>query len=160
MRDTQAALLWIVDILNKHKIPFQISGGFAAKLYGVKRNLADIDIDIPEDNFTDILEDVRKYIKYGPERFRDENWDLLLFTLEYENQEIDLAGALNAKIYNSQKRKWELYKTNFENSVIKMVYGVKIPVINLNDLIEYKSKLQREVDVQDVRQLLKISFKI
>ena len=45
MKDTAGALFWIVKILKKHKIPFHISGGFAAKLYGVKRDLADIDID-------------------------------------------------------------------------------------------------------------------
>lgn len=45
------ALKWIIKILNSKNIPYQISGGFAAKMYGSIRPLNDIDIDIPEDNF-------------------------------------------------------------------------------------------------------------
>ncbi|MFZ2522802.1 MAG: hypothetical protein WAW92_00245 [Minisyncoccia bacterium] len=46
MRNTEGALRWIVNILESKSIQFQVTGGFAAKLYGSQRELADIDIDI------------------------------------------------------------------------------------------------------------------
>ena len=42
------ALKWIVNILKTNKVPFRISGGLAVKIYGSKRDLDDIDIDIPD----------------------------------------------------------------------------------------------------------------
>ena len=50
MKNIKAALIWITNILKKHQIPFQISGGLAAIAYGASRSLADIDIDIPDNN--------------------------------------------------------------------------------------------------------------
>ena len=67
------ALKWIVNILNKYDIPFQIAGGFAAHFYGSERSINDIDIDIPEEHLETILADVKDYIIEGPGRIRDEN---------------------------------------------------------------------------------------
>ncbi len=38
------ALRWIVEIFNRHNIPYRIGGGFAAKVYGSTRPLKDFDI--------------------------------------------------------------------------------------------------------------------
>lgn len=48
-QNIKEALAWITNILKKYSIPFQITGGLAAILYGSKRPLEDIDIDIPEE---------------------------------------------------------------------------------------------------------------
>ena len=77
-RDTEAAFKWIVGLLQKYSIPFQISGGFAAKLYGSNRELADIDIGIPDSRFEDIYEEIKPYLIYGPEHYLDDEWDLKL----------------------------------------------------------------------------------
>lgn len=88
-RDTKRALEWIVGVLRKRQIPFQISGGCAAKIYGSQRELNDIDIDIPRDCFEKIIVDVKPFLIYGPSQYKDGKWDLYLMTLNYAGQEID-----------------------------------------------------------------------
>ena len=153
MRNTKSALIWVVEILNKRQIPFQVTGGFAAKIYGSKRKLADIDIDIPENRFNELLNDVHSYIKFGPSQYKDSDWDLKLLTLNYKNQDIDLCGAYKVKIYNKLSKKWVILKSNFKKSIVKTMYGISIPVIPKNELISYKNKVLRGVDKIDIRYL-------
>jgi hypothetical protein len=149
---TKSALIWITDILNKYQVPFQISGGFAAKMYGSPRPLNDIDIDIPKEKFEKILEDVKEYIVEGPEDYRDEKWDLYLMTLNYHGQEIDI-GSADIKIYDSAAGVWIPFTTNFEKSVWKEVAGIKVPVMPKEELVFYKKYLDgdhQKVDIEAI----------
>lgn len=102
MQRAKAALIWITDILKKHEISFQIAGGLAARVYGSTRPLEDIDIDMPEEAFDIIKNDVSDFIIYGPEQFKSDQWDLLLITLNYHSQLIDLGGAYRSRIFNER----------------------------------------------------------
>lgn len=155
IRDTESAFKWIINIIQKHKIPFQIKGGFASNLYGAERELADIDISIPEDRFDELLPDVSDFIKYGPEQYLDEEWDIKLMTLKYKYQNIDIAGAFEKKNFDKVNNKWVATPTNFENSVYMDVYGLKVPVITREDLIAYKKLILRDVDIFDIEALSK-----
>jgi hypothetical protein len=152
-RDTKAALIWITNILNKNNIPFQITGGLAARVYGAKRPLEDVDIDIPEDKFDLIKIEVANFITFGPKNFKSEKWDLLLMTLNYEGQEIDLSGAYHAKIFNESTGTWHKLTEDLSNVVIKEMFGLQLPVIPCNALLVYKKMLAREVDLIDIREI-------
>ena len=146
---TKKALLWIIEILNQQKISFQISGGFAAKLYGSARSLNDIDIDIPENEFTKIVTEVKGYITFGPRQFKDKKWDIFLMTLNYFGQEIDI-GSENFKIFDSNSKQWLSFST-VPNKVIWMpVAGITVPVIAKEELIHYKSYLDGEHQKTDI----------
>lgn len=151
MRNTEGALRWIVNILKSKNVPFQVTGGFATRLYGSNRELADIDIDINDGDFEKIINEVKQYVVFGPEQFKDENWNLKLMILEYEGQIIDVCGE--ATVFNKNNKKWVLIKTDFSNSNYFNVYGVDIPVIKKEALIVYKSKLLRDVDIEDIKVL-------
>ena len=56
MRNAKTAFLWIIRILKKHRVPYQVTGGLAAKIYGAKRKLNDIDIDISKKDFEIVKE--------------------------------------------------------------------------------------------------------
>ncbi|MFH1589213.1 MAG: hypothetical protein ABIB43_01460 [archaeon] len=155
VRKTKEAFTWVIKLLRKHKIPFLISGGFAANIYGSNRPLADIDIEIPNDKVFKIQSEVQKYIIYGPERYKDKEFDLLLMTLEYEGQEIDICGADSKKLYNKQTKEWIEDKIDLSNATNKKVYDIIVPVIPLEQLINYKKIISRDVDVQDVNNLVK-----
>lgn len=151
MKNPEKTFQWIVGIFNKHSIPFVITGGLAGKSYGSPRPLNDIDIDIHNKDFGLILDDIRPYIVFGPAQYKDERWDLLLATLNYEGQELDISGGDTLKICDARTGEWKLSPTNFSNVEQREVFGITVPVISRDDLIAYKSMLQGEhqkVDIQ------------
>lgn len=159
MKNTEAAFYWITEILENNKIPYKISGGMAAKIYGVTRELADIDIEIENKDLNIVSELVKPYLIFGPTNYKDEYWDLTLMTLTYLGQDIDISGS-PANLYNKNTKQWEQCSPVLENVEVKEVYGKKVPVESLESLIAYKTILGREVDQEDVRQLLAIKKKI
>ena len=151
------ALKWIVLILRKHDVPFQISGGFAANIYGAKRPVNDIDMDIPEDKMELLLPDLKPYITFGPAEYKDEKWNLELITLNYNGQEIDIGGAFNTKIFDEKNKVWENYPAKFETAQVQTVYGIEVPVVRPQDLIGYKKLLSGEhqkVDIAAVQEYI------
>ncbi len=152
-RDSGGAFKWIVEILNRHNIPFQISGGFAARLYGSTRELADIDIGVPDDAIDTILNEVSLYIISGPKHYVDDEWDLKLITLKYKNQEIDICGRDSIKIFDKENKIWIPAHRDMTVSEDRIVYGMTVPVIPKQALINYKKKINREVDILDVKAM-------
>lgn len=152
MKNTEAAFNWIIDILESLGIKYKISGGLAARTYGVNRELADIDIEVDDTEIIKIFDYVKPFVVFGPARYKDENWDLELMTIKYEDQEIDIAGG-EAKIFNKQTKEWELCSSRHKNIEIKEVFGRKVPLESKESLIIYKTKLARKVDLEDIRQL-------
>jgi hypothetical protein len=153
VKKTESAFKWIVGILRGNEIPFQISGGFAARLYGSTRPLFDIDIDIPERCFETIIPDIKDFIVFGPKRFRDDSWDLLLITLKYENQEIDISGCDTINLFNPEKQLWIPYPENLDDVEEMEVYGENCPIITKKHLIEYKNIIKRPTDLDDIAMI-------
>jgi len=154
-KDTETALKWIVNILQKHDMPFQIGGGFAARIYGAERELADIDIAIPTDKLNELLLEVKDYITYDLKHYLDEKWDCIGMTIKYEGQEIDFVGAQGKKIFDGINNKWVTLENDFSNNEYKEIYGLSIPLMPKERLIEYKSILKRDVDLLDLEGLNK-----
>lgn len=153
VRRTAETFRWIISILRSHAIPHQLSGGLAARTYGVKRALADIDIGVPDRAIPKLHRLLERHVIDGPRRYKDAEFDLELLTLRYKGQLIDLFGTTTQRIYNNQTKKWELLRTNFAQSTIKTVYRKRVPVIPFLELVRYKQKINRVVDRFDVREL-------
>jgi len=153
-RASEKAFKWIVGILENHNLPFQITGGLAARAYGSRRPLNDIDIDISDDGFYQILPDVRGYVIFGPERFVDEHFDLLLMTLRYAGQEIDISGGDTIRIPDGEGY-WHDAPTDFSKLGIKDIFGISVPVMVKEEVLKYKKLLDRPVDREDIQALEK-----
>lgn len=155
MNKVSEALRWIANILNEHKIPWQITGGLAARTYGATRPINDIDIDIPEDRFEAILNNVRPYIVEGPARTDNPVWDVYGLYLEYNGQEIDIGGAHETRIKDLKTGLWHHVKTDLSKAEPKILFGISVPVVDKQDLIEYKQHLampgnHHEQDIQEM----------
>ncbi len=146
-------LKWITNILKKHDIQYQISGGLAAHVYGAQRPINDIDIDMPEDAFDIIYDEIKEFIIFGPAHYKDDRWDLELVTLNYHGQEIDIGGASTTRIYDDIAQKWIQVPVDLSKTRIFDVHGIKIPIHDPYDLIEYKKLLQGNHQKSDIEAI-------
>ena len=153
MKNTRKAFFWIMSILKKNKIPFRISGGFAAKIYGSKRTLADIDIEINEKNFDKILPYVNKYLLWGPKRYKDNVFNTYGMSMKYSGQVIDISGTDTEILFDKRKKKWIKSRINLSDVSKREVYGIIVPIIRKSHLIAYKKKILRDVDLIDIEAI-------
>ena len=117
----------------------------------------------PRTDFRKLANLVKDYIIFGPARYKDENWDLFLLTISYEGQDMDF-GGLETRIFDRIKKKWITLKADLTTANVMDVYGIKVPVVNREELIAYRGALARDVDLFDIEQLLhrkgKVSSKL
>lgn len=148
------ALGWIVALLNRHGVPYQIVGGLAAQAYGATRPLVDIDLYIPLDQAGTALEEMRPYLVREPLPHRSISWDLIYLALEYEGVLIEIGdSSANPCFFNRIHQRWEKQEINYAASQPATLYGVDVQVMPRNELLRYKLMLDREVDNLDIDEL-------
>lgn len=125
----------------------------AAKIYGSKRPLADIDIDIENKYIDLIFNKTQKYVIFGPANYKDKEFNLLLMAIDYKGQKIDISGIYDRYLFNKSLNKWQKDSINLLDSVKKKVNNKVVPVIPLRSLLKYKKKIVREVDITDIGNL-------
>ncbi|MFA7302597.1 MAG: hypothetical protein WC030_02515 [Candidatus Paceibacterota bacterium] len=151
MRNTEKTFRWLVDTLRTKRIPFVVSGGLAAQSYGSLRVLNDIDIEVHDHDIETVAKDVERYITYGPARYRDDRWDCVLLKLNHEGQEVDVCGGDTLKICDARTGEWVDSHTEFDKTEARTLFGVPVPVITRQELIEYKAMLVGEHQQVDIR---------
>jgi hypothetical protein len=147
------AFHWIIDLMERHRVPFQITGGLAAWVYGSDRELADIDVDVPEEWIPKLFPFVNRYVEFGPRPFKDEYWELDLMRLKYQGQPIDLGGAYRAKVFDKTLQQWVAVPADFSKAEHRSIFGRIVPIVARELLLDYKRKLGREVDLLDIAHL-------
>ena len=153
MVKAKAALVWIVDILDKHGIPYPVEGGLAANCYGSNRELVDIDIFIPSFGFEKISKDVEGYVEIGPEFHTGTHWKLVYQILNYCGQQIEICDAGRAEYLDTQNDTWIKRDIDFTKAKTLGIFGISTKVMRKDDLLEYKGRLNREVDIIDIEQI-------
>ena len=145
------ALAWIVAILRKHGLPFQVVGGLAARAYGATRPIADIDLYVPLDRASAFLVEIAPFNVWGPERYEDAHWSLVFLKIDYEGQRIEIGDSSSSpRIFNVGGGHWLDQVIDYENAQVKRILGVDVPVMPCRELVRYKLCLAREVDLADV----------
>ncbi len=147
------ALRWITRLFEEEGIPYQVVGGVAARAYGSKRPVLDIDIYIPEAGLFRLLPRVRTHLTRPPARYKSDLFDVNLTVLNYGDREIELCTAEGARLFDSKMNRWVPHTIHFNESTRRPVEGVPVPLIPLGRLIEYKNLLGRPVDLQDIEEM-------
>jgi hypothetical protein len=147
------ALNWIIDYLEKSDVPYLVCGGLAAIAYGAKRQLNDIDIYVPKERYEEVVQFGKKYISYGPERFVSEHWNIDYVQFIFNGTKIEVGSSEDVKIFDVKKKVWSQEYVNFDSFVFINLLGRDVRVLKKDLLIEYKRKLDREVDRIDIQQM-------
>ena len=151
--DYKKTLKWIVGILEKRKIRFNVLGGLAAYAYGSRRMLVDIDLAMRNEDFKKILPDVKDYIVEAPHFSKSENWECYYMEIEKDGITIEIGGDKGCRFLDSKTGSWQKLGDGLSKPVIKKVFGLSLPVISKKELIAYKKKLMRDVDIIDLKNL-------
>src|SRR3989344_2630592 len=144
------ALVFITDFFRKNNIPYVLTGGGAARVYGSPREVVDLDFDVPNEYLQPIADSLREYVTSGPKKHQGEGFNVTLLELEYNGTPIDIGGAKDFEIFDKQSNRWVPDVTDFTHFKEIDIGGNKIKVVSLSDLLVYKRKLLRDVDVKDV----------
>jgi len=152
MRRTKDAFLWLISVLEDADVPYQITGGFAARIHGATRRLADIDVDIPRAHFARILPRVAPYITMKPHRWEGEGFRCYLMCLRYRGQDIDVSAFEDQFIPDARTGRYVRMPIS-ASSEMKKAYGRSVRVIPKPALIAYKRTLARPVDKIDIAAL-------
>ena len=153
MINTKGALQWIISVMEANDISYQIVGGLAAKTYGATRDLVDIDLYVSGQDFNKACELSKAHLVWGPEVLKNEEWDCEFAKFEYQGQKIEIGNSDNTRRFDHEGHKWVKENIDYESFELKEYLGITIKVIPKEKLIEYKRKLNREVDILDIQQM-------
>ncbi len=149
-------LKWIVNVLKRKRIQFNILGGLAAYAHGSKRMLVDIDLSMKNEDFQKLLPEVKEYVVEPPHVSKSENWECYYMELEKDGITIEIGGDKGCKFLDSKTGQWQTLGDELSKSTIKKIFGLELPIISKKELVEYKRKLMRDVDKIDLKNLGKV----
>lgn len=149
-----AALAWIVEVLERHGVPYQVVGGLAARAYGAVRPIVDVDLYVPFDLAGAALEEIRPHVYWGPEYYVDDCWDLTYLKANFRGQKVELGDSSgDPRYFHKGTGCWVPQRVDYDAGVRIELFGVRVAVIQEEELVRYKLALGREVDLLDVEQI-------
>ncbi|MDB5257683.1 MAG: hypothetical protein JWM14_2378 [Chitinophagaceae bacterium] len=138
--------------LNEFKVKYIMVGGFATNLHGFSRTTADCDIWI-EDSPAN-----RKNLRSALEKTEGDSFDYIErmdFVPGWTS--IKLSSGLDLDIMTYLKGfPTESFEKCFNESSTALIYGLSIPFLHINHLIEAKRQAGRPKDLIDIIELEKI----
>ncbi|WP_386082702.1 hypothetical protein ACFIOZ_05580 [Vreelandella sp. F11] len=147
------AAQWIVGLLRDRSIPFLICGGLAAKGYGSERELNDIDLFVPGEHFSSVVQAGQEFISKAAAHRQEEGWDLTYVQFKYHGIKVEVGSADSPHIFDAGKETWAPLDIDFSRYATVHLLGLELPLMLKEDLIRYKTLLSRPVDIQDVRAI-------
>ena len=116
--------------------------------------LHDIDLAVPDEALPRVAEYLRPHVVFGPIRYENARLSLLLLTLQMAGHSIDLAGVTHCRIYEEDTQVWVPLPTDLSTFERREIFGLTVPVVPRRVLIDYKTRLDRDVDREDIAALI------
>lgn len=93
---------------------------------------------IPMERFPELLPEIAPYVVWGPEHYRDANWDITFVKLSYAGQPIEFGDSTDAYFFDRATGAWIRQEIDFDQSEWREALGIRVPVIPRAELIAYK----------------------
>jgi hypothetical protein len=160
----EVALKYIVPLLKKYNFKWCISGSFACYLYGVKRSIGDIDIDVEADekdkDFRSLVNDVKQYTDFPFQLWIDKNYDNWVINVVVRDQLLSICPTRNLKLFNKEKGEYELFYENGEIATPRIFSfrDIKIPISPPEYVIRMKEALavKKQADKRDISEMKRL----
>jgi len=149
----ELAAEWIVGLLRDRNIPFLICGGLAAQGYGSERDLNDIDLFVPGEHFSSVVQAGLEFMSKSAARRQEEGWDLTYVQFKYEGIKVEVGSADNPRIFEASNQTWIPLSIDFSRLATVRLLGLDLPLMLREDLVRYKTALSRPVDIEDVHAI-------
>jgi hypothetical protein len=152
-KEQKIVLKQVVDLLQENNIVFQISGGLAAIAYGSERPLCDIDIIVDKDDIAKAQKLFKEHIVEDFRKYEDEHMEIWGLSLEINNVDVDITQAQEA-YYKNKKGIKTKFGSDLSKVVLMTVEGIQLPIESKEDVIAYKKAMARDVDLEDLEQIV------
>jgi hypothetical protein len=152
-------LRWIEAELAEVGAPHQFVGGLAARAHGASRPLVDIDLYVPDYALETLSNRWEAILTRPPRHHRDEHWDLSFLQLERDGWTVEVGGGDSARFFDSRADRWRGAGIDYGRGRELQVAGITIPVMPLDQLMDYKWALDRDVDREDLAELTPPEFR-
>lgn len=148
------ALAWIVGVLERHGVPYQVVGGLAARAHGAERPIVDVDLYVPFDQAEGALEEIRPQVVWGPEHHAGDEWHLTFLKADFGGQRVELGDSSSRPSFFDRHRGcWVRQRVDYNAGVRTELLGVSAWVMPEEELVRYKRVLGRQVDLDDIAQI-------
>ena len=67
--------------------------------------------------------------------------------IKYNGITIEIGGDTGCKFLDSKTGKWQKLGDGLSKPTVKKIFGLSLPIIPKKELIAYKKKLMRKVDI-------------
>jgi hypothetical protein len=144
------AMAWLADLFCDQEVRYAAAGGLAARSWGATRPLVDLDFYVHGEDLDRIATDLAPYVVRPLTKLQDDHWDLSFMRLEYADIPLELSVAEGAKYREAATGGCHDACPSFEACPERELLGVKLRIMDRDDLIEYKRRVDRAVDRADV----------
>ncbi len=153
--DLPLALAWLVDLFERHAVPYQVVGGLAARAYGATRPVVDVDLYMPFEQAQSLLAEIQPFIVRPPLPHKSDSWDLVYLALEYHDVYIEIGdSSTHPRFFNRLDGCWEDQRLDYGASVTANLFEVEVKVMPREELARYKRMLDRDVDHLDLAEMV------
>jgi hypothetical protein len=148
-----SAVGWLADLFRDRDVRYAAAGGLAARAWGATRPLVDLDFYVHAEDLDRVESDLAPYVVEPLSKLVNDHWDLSLIRLEYAGVPLELSVGEGAKYREAQSGAWHDACPDFDDCPERELFGTRVRVMNRDDLVEYKRRVDRAVDRADIASI-------